>query len=86
MLALGIDQDWAELVGAAMRSKPTQRISLPTFRVRIPKPKTGDEAVAPPPPPLRPAASAPAGQGAGLIGWLVLALALLALALFFPLK
>ncbi len=86
LLALGIDQDWAELVGAAMRSKPTQRISLPTFRVRIPKPKTGDEAVAPPPPPLRPAASAPAGQGAGLIGWLVLALALLALALFFPLK
>ena len=87
LLALGIDQDWAELVGAAMRSKPTQRISLPTFRVRIPKPKApGDQAAAAPPPPPLPRATAPASGGFGLIGWLVLALALLALALFFPLK
>lgn len=85
LLALGIDQDWAELVGAAMRSKPTQRISLSTLRTRIPKPKAANELTVAPRPPLPlPKASTPSGSG--LVGWLVLALALLAIALFFPLK
>ncbi len=85
LLALGIDQDWAELVGAAMRSKPTQRVTLPTFRVRIPRPKPAG-AVATPPPIPRPEPPARPSSSSSLIGWLVLALALLALAVFFPLK
>ena len=85
LLALGIDKDWAELVGAAMRSKPTQRISLPTFRVRIPRPKAVSEqpSAAPPPAPLP--TRSEKGSNSGLFGWLLLALALLAAAIFYPL-
>lgn len=86
LLALGIDQDWAELVGAAMRSKPTQRISLPTFRGRIPQPKgpVAQVSSAPPPPLLPSRAEGPSSSS--LLGWLLLALALLTVAIFFPLK
>ncbi|MBS2037554.1 serine/threonine protein kinase [bacterium] len=88
LLAMGIDQEWAELVGAAMRSKPTQRVSLPTFRVRIPKPKTESDASAPPPPPLplKSPVQPPANHNSGLVWWLLLALALLLAAIFMPLK
>ncbi|MFN8612594.1 MAG: serine/threonine-protein kinase [Vulcanimicrobiota bacterium] len=85
LLALGIDQEWAELVGAAMRSKPTQRVSLPTFRARIPKPRLESEAPVRPAPSL-PVAPAPNPPSSGLIWWLLLALALLAAAIFVPLK
>lgn len=85
LLAMGIDQDWAELVGAAMRSKPTQRVTLPTFRVRIPRARAAQEAAAPAPLP-RPRPQPARPSASGLVGWLVLALVLLALAVFFPLK
>ena len=87
LLSLGIDAEWAELVGAAMRSKPTQRITLPTFRVRIPKPKVESEALAPPrPAPALPVPRAVPAPSSGLVWWLVAALVLLAAAIFMPLK
>jgi serine/threonine protein kinase len=87
LLSLGIDPEWAELVGAAMRSKPTQRITLPTFRVRIPKPKVESEALAPPrPAPALPVPRAVPASSSGLVWWLVAALVLLAAAIFMPLK
>ena len=85
LLARGIDRDWAELVGAAMRSKATQRISLPTFRVRIPGPKViTDEPVRPLAP--LPKAAPPSLSSSGLVWWLLLAVALLVAAMLVPLK
>jgi len=84
LLALGIDQDWAELIGAAMRNKSTQRISLPTFRVRIPAPKVVSDEPARPLAPLPQAA--PHASSSGLVWWLLLAVALLLAAMLVPLK
>lgn len=84
LLALGIDQDWAELVGAAMRNKATQRISLPTFRVRIPGPKVVSDEPARPLAPLP--KTPPPSSSSGLVWWLLLAVALLVAAMLVPLK
>ena len=71
LLDMGVEPAWAALVGAAIRPKAPQRISLDDFRQRIPGMRKSEKLATPTPPRVVRAAAPPPQADSGNGKWLV---------------